>query len=161
MRRGGTLSTPSPTSQCRDPRARIAHGFSEQLASVRRFGQSSCSWHACQLYKITSSKTSNQAIAKQHAPTSRDVVDSTGKLMKLLNFPPRADLHLILPRNTRRLLPRLPPPPRIWTQHWVRNASGEERDFCHLLQPQPCSTRRAVHCPSFCTESFAVGLRLD
>ena len=102
MRRGGTLSTPSPTSQNRDPGARIAHAFSEQLASVRRFGQSSRGWHACQFYKITSSKTPNQAIAKQHTPTSRDAVDSTGKLMKLLNFPPRADLHLILPRNTRR-----------------------------------------------------------
>lgn len=108
---GATLSTPSPTSQNRDPGARIAHAFSEQLASVRRFGQSSRGWHACQFYKITSSKTPNQAIAKQHTPTSRDAVDGTGKLMKLLNFPPRADLHLILPRNTRRLLPLLPPPP--------------------------------------------------
>lgn len=78
-------------SQSRDPCGRIAHAFSEQLTSLRRFGQSSHGWHACQLYRITSSKTPNQAIAKQHTPTFRNAVDSPGKLMKLLNFPPRAD----------------------------------------------------------------------
>lgn len=76
--------------------------------------QSSRGWHVCHLYKIASSKTPgapNKHIAKHnphpHPHPAPNAAHRNGKLKKnLLNLflpLPRADLHLILPKNTRLL----------------------------------------------------------